>query len=182
MWCWRVRVSGLPSYSEATKQPQCQAEPGCQSTKAFERIPVLGKHALFALKFGALFLFDLVSGSLFLGIWVLLVEYGTLDSSGDDFVRGCMLGSTVDVVYCIFSTLPWTRIMKRLVFVLTQNGEESWLWTNFTQFSTFTWTRILKRSFSIRFEWRIVLSPARCPLVRCSHLELRKLFSWHPRG
>ena len=38
MWCWRVRLSGLPSYSEATKQPQRQAEPGCQSAEAFERI------------------------------------------------------------------------------------------------------------------------------------------------
>ena len=33
---------------------------------------------------------------LFLGVWVLLVEYGTLDFSGDDFVRGAMLGLTVD--------------------------------------------------------------------------------------
>ena len=31
-----------------------------------------------------------------LGVWVLHVEYGTLDSSGDDFVRGAMLGLTVD--------------------------------------------------------------------------------------
>ena len=27
-------------------------------------------------KYGAFFLYDLVSGSLFLGVWVLLVEYG----------------------------------------------------------------------------------------------------------
>ena len=32
----------------------------------------------------------------FLGVWVLLVGYGALDSSGDDFVRGAMLGLTVD--------------------------------------------------------------------------------------
>ena len=32
----------------------------------------------------------------FLGVWVLLVEYDTLDSSGDDFVHGAMLGLTVD--------------------------------------------------------------------------------------
>ena len=63
-------------------------------------------------KCGALFLYDLVSGSLLLGIWVLHVEYGTLDSSGDDFVRGCMLGSTVD-----------TGFASVLGF-----------WTNFTQF------------------------------------------------
>ena len=39
-------------------------------------------------KFGALFLYDLVSGSLFLGIWVLHVEYGTLDSSGGEGCNG----------------------------------------------------------------------------------------------
>ena len=33
---------------------------------------------------------------LFLGVWVLLVEYGTLDFSEDDFVRGAMLGLTLD--------------------------------------------------------------------------------------
>ena len=32
----------------------------------------------------------------FLGVWVLLVEYGTLFFSGDDFVRCAMLGLTVD--------------------------------------------------------------------------------------
>ena len=103
VWCWRVRLSGLPSYSEATKQPQCQAEPGVSVYGS------LWKNYLFLVctrcshvKIGALFLFDLVSGSLFLGIWVLLVEYGTLDSSGDDFVRGCMFGSTADVGYCTY--------------------------------------------------------------------------------
>ena len=33
---------------------------------------------------------------LFLGVWVLLKEYGTLDFSGDDFVRCAMLGLTLD--------------------------------------------------------------------------------------
>ena len=32
----------------------------------------------------------------FLGVWVLLVDCGTLDFSGDDFVRGAMLGLTLD--------------------------------------------------------------------------------------
>ena len=32
----------------------------------------------------------------FLGVWVLLMDYRTLDFSGDDFVRGAMLGLTVD--------------------------------------------------------------------------------------
>ena len=46
----------------------------------------------------SLFVYDLVSGSPFLGVWVLLVEFGTLDSSGDDFVQGAMLGSTLDTL------------------------------------------------------------------------------------
>ena len=53
-------------------------------------------------KNGALFLCDLVSGSFFLGVWVLHVDYGTLDSSGDDFVRGAMLGLTV---YTVLATV-----------------------------------------------------------------------------
>ena len=44
------------------------------------------------------FLYVLVSGSPFLNVWVLLVEFGTLASSGDDFVRGAMLGSTLDTL------------------------------------------------------------------------------------
>ena len=67
-------------------------------------------------------------------VWVLLVECGTLDSDGDDCGCGAIFGSTM--VACsasvlgfwmncsYFSTLPWTRILKCLVFVLTQNGEE----------------------------------------------------------
>ena len=103
---------GLPSYSEATKQPPCEAETGCQSTEAFGRssCPWCAR-AVCTWTFGALFLCDLVSGSLFLGIWVLLVEYGTLDSSGA-LSGGAMLRSTVDTG---FSTV--------LGF-----------WTNFTQF------------------------------------------------
>ena len=40
------------------------------------------------IRLRAFFLYDLVSGSPFFGVWVLLVEFGTLESSGDDFVRG----------------------------------------------------------------------------------------------
>ena len=74
---------------------EAAAVSGVSLRRPLKEFPVIGVHALSAWKFGALFLYDLVSGSLFLGIWVLLVECGTLDSSGDDFVRGCMLGSTV---------------------------------------------------------------------------------------
>ena len=100
-----------------------------------KEFPVLGVHALFAWKFGALFLYDLVSGSLFLGILVLLVEYRTLDSSGDDFVRGACL------------VRQWIRGLRQYLAL-----------DEFDTISTFTWTRILERSFFIRFEWRIVLS------------------------
>ena len=67
---------------------------------------------------------------LFLGVWVLLVDYGTCFFSGDDFVRGAMLGLTVDTGlatvlgvflegFHIFSTSTWARI---LAFLL-RNGE-----------------------------------------------------------
>ena len=58
-------------------------------------------HAACTWKSRALFQNDLVSGSPFLGVWVLLVVFwniGTLDSSGDDFVRDAMLGSTLDTL------------------------------------------------------------------------------------
>ena len=68
------------------------------------------------------------------GIWQSLprrlgVACGVLDSSGDDFGCSAKLGSTMvtcsaSALGCgelrIFSTLPWTRILKCLVFVLTQ--------------------------------------------------------------
>ena len=86
-----------------------------------EEFLFLGLLALFALgSFGALFFYDFVSGSLFLGVWVLLVECGRLNSSGDGFVCGAMLGSTIEKI----SALPWIRILKCLVFILTQSGEE----------------------------------------------------------
>ena len=120
-----------------TKQPPVQAEPGyiimIQSTEAFGRISSPGfARAARTWIFGALFLY--VSGGIFLGVWVLHVEYGTLDSSGDDFVCGvqCLVRGWLHVLHqClafdelhIFSTLPWTRILKCLVFILTRNGEE----------------------------------------------------------
>ena len=102
-------------------------------------------------KFGALFLYDLVSGSLFLGIWVLLAEYGTLDSSGDDFVRGCMLGTTVDTGFA--SVLGFGRISHN--FYVHVNSDPEVFFSFLTQNGE---------------------------LVRCSHLKLWKLFSWHPCG
>ena len=56
-----------------------------QTTETCGRVS-LGFLALFAL--GKQCLYDLVSGSFFLGAWVMHEEYETLDSSGDDFVCG----------------------------------------------------------------------------------------------
>ena len=102
----------------------------CQSTEASGKISYPGfACAVRTWKYGTLFPCDFVSGSLYLDVWVLHVECGTWDSSGDDFGCSAKLGSTM--VTCsasalrfgelrIFSTLPWTRILKCLVFVLTQ--------------------------------------------------------------
>ena len=68
----------------------------------------------------------------FLGVWVLHVDYGTLDFSGDDFVRGTMLGLTVEYGACDstglwknFTHFPRRRGLGfcRFFSVLTQNGE-----------------------------------------------------------
>ena len=92
------------------------------------------------LKNGALFFNDLVSGSFFLGVWVLHVDYGTLDSSGGDFVCGvqCLVRRWIHVCIStwhldelhIISTLPWTRVLK---FGLHSHAE---------------WRRVLSRCFS----------------------------------
>ena len=55
-------------------------------------------HAACTWKSRAFLFYFLVSGSPVQGVWVLLVQFGTLDSSGDDFVRGAMLGSTLDTL------------------------------------------------------------------------------------
>ena len=130
-----MRLSGLPSFSEATKQPPCLAETGCQSAEAFGRIscPWCAR-AVCTGKLGALFLYDFVSGSLFLGIWVLHVEYGSLGSSGDDFVWGCDAFFDSGYGVCV----------------------STWLLDEFHTKSTFTWTRILRyfSLFSYRMENR----------------------------
>ena len=78
-----------------------------QSTEAFGGLSFSGfARAVRTWKYGALFLHDLVSGCFFVGVWVLHVDRGTLDSSGDDFVRGVMLGLTGDTgpATVLFST------------------------------------------------------------------------------
>ena len=82
------------------------------------------------------------------------MEYGTLDFSGDDFVRGAMLGLTVD-----------TGLVTILGF-----------WKNFTYFLRRTMARIL--AFLLLLNGRSMLS--RCfdlnPCTRSSPLEHRHYF------
>ena len=61
---------------------------------------------------------------------MLLVEYGTLDSSGDDFVRGATLGLTVDtgLATVLGFWKNFTHFLGRCGlgfwrFFLPQNGE-----------------------------------------------------------
>ena len=49
------------------------------------------------------FLYVLVSSSPFLGVWVLLVEFGTLDSSGDDPLSEC--NAWLDFGYVVCASL-----------------------------------------------------------------------------
>ena len=76
--------------------------------------------ALRTWKNGALFLLIPVSGSI-LGVWVLLVEYGTLDFSGDDFVRCAMLSLTVDT-----GLATVLGFWKNFTYFLRQRGLEFW--------------------------------------------------------
>ena len=135
---------------------------GVSLWRPLEELPFLGVHALFTWKFGALFLYDLVSGSLFLGIWVLLAEYGRLNSSGDDVVWECMFGSAVD-----------TGFASVLGF-----------WKNFTNFYVYVDSdpEVFLSFLTLNGDLCSAAASARSPLVRCSHLELWKLFFWHPRG
>ena len=128
VWCWRVRHSGLPSCSEATKQPRCKAETGCQSMEAFGRIscPWCAR-AVCTWKIDALFLYDFVSGSPFLGI------KGVACGVREMTLSGCaMLVSTVDTG--LRQYLAPGRISHNFyvdldsdpeifLSVLTQNGE-----------------------------------------------------------
>ena len=136
---------GLPSCSEATMQ------------RPLEEFPVLGVHALSARG-------NLVhsSSTTILGIWVLHVEYGTLDSS-EMTLSGCaMLGSAW--IRGLRQYLAFERISHNF-YVDVDSDPEVFL-------SFLTWNG----------EACSADASARCPLVRCSHLELWKLFSWHPLG
>ena len=155
-----MRLSGLPSYSEAMKQPQCQAEPGCQSPEAFERISCPWCARADCMEICCIIPLRLCiwqSIPRYLGV---ACEYGTLDSSGDDFVRECMLGSTM--VSGFTSVLGFGRISHNFYVHVDSDPVLS--------------------PFGLNGELCSADASARCPSVRCSHLELWKLFSWHPRG
>ena len=80
-----MRLSGLPSYSEAPKQPHVEAETGSISLrrplKNFLSL-VSCSRCVRTWKYGALFLHGLVPGSSVSVVWVLLVEYRELDPMG----------------------------------------------------------------------------------------------------
>ena len=91
---------------------------------------ILGLLAFRTWKYGTLFLCDLVSGSLYLdvsGCCIWNAEHWTLREM-TLAVPQCLARRWLQYLALdelrIFSTLPWTRILKCLVFVLTQNGEE----------------------------------------------------------
>ena len=58
---------------------------------------------------------------LFFGVWVLLVEYGTLDFSGDYFVRGAVLGLTLDT-----GLATVLGFWKNFTFFLRRRGLGFW--------------------------------------------------------
>ena len=89
----------------------------------------------------------------FLGVWVLLVEYGTLDSSGDDSVRGAKLGLTVD-----------TWLVQYLAFGRISHIFYVDVGPNFGVFSPAEWRSMLSRCFDLS------------PCTRCSPLEYRHYF------
>ena len=165
VWCWRVRLSGQPSYSEATKQPPCKAERGCQSTEAIGRIscPWCAR-AVCTWKIRCIIpLRPCIWQSFprYLGVACGVRNIGFLGEM--TLSGGAMLGSTVDTGVCdstslldefhTISTFDVDSDPEVFLSVLTQNGEVC-----------------------------LADASARSPLVRCSHLELWKLFSWHPRG
>ena len=83
----------------------------------------------------------------FLGVWVLHVDYGTLDFSGDDYVRGVMLGLTVD------TGLPTVLGFGRISHILYVD-----VGSDFGFFPA-EWRSMLSRCFDLR------------PCTRCSLLE-----------
>ena len=57
----------------------------------------------------------------FLGVWLLHVDYGTLDFSGDDYVRGAVLGLTVDT-----GLVTVLGFWKNLTYFLRRRGLGFW--------------------------------------------------------
>ena len=90
---------------------------------------------------------------LFLGVWVLLVEYGTLDFSGDDFVRYAMLGLPLDT-----GLATVLGFWKNFTYFLRRRGLGFW------RFSPAKWRSMLSRCFDLSL------------CTRCSPLEYRHYF------
>ena len=96
--------------------------------RLLEEFLFLGVLTLFALENWCIIRLRPCIWQPFLGVWVLHVEYRSLDSSRDDFVYGrnawldsgygdCDSTWLLDEFHTI-STLPWTRILKCLGVVL----------------------------------------------------------------
>ena len=113
-----------------------------QTTEAFGGLSFPGFARVFrtSWKNGALFLYDLVSGSFFLCLWVLHVDYETLDSSRDYSVRGAMLCLTVDTGHA--TVLGFGRISHTFHVAVDSNPGV------FGLHSYAEWSSVLSRSFS----------------------------------
>ena len=69
---------------------------------------------------------------------MLLVEYGTLDFSGDDFVRGAVLGLTLDT-----GLVTVLGFWKNFTYFLRRRGLGFW------RFSPAEWRSMLSRCFDL---------------------------------
>ena len=152
-WCWRVRLSGLPSYSEARKQPHVEAETGSiiirQSTEAFEEFP-------FLILLLALFALGNMVHYFFMALYLAVVCP----------VFGCCLWSTVNWilwvmrwcsrVHCLarfWQHVPSECCLRNTVLDLSEDSlviaAMLGFMNDFRTFCTWLWTRILKFSLSI---------------------------------
>ena len=116
-WGRHGATTGTGSWFMAERGSASCASP----RRLLEEFLILGSRALFALENWCIVPLLPCIWQPFLGVWVLHVEL--------------KIGFFGRWIWCLrqylaldalhnFSTLPWTRILKSLVFVLTQNGEE----------------------------------------------------------
>ena len=105
-WCWRF--SGFSLTQQHLEQPLVQAEHECRRHSSVYGgfLEVFGPSTVAACsvrtwKRGAVFPPGFVLCSPVSGVWVLLLEYRELDSSGDAVVTFAVLGSTVDTCFYV---------------------------------------------------------------------------------